>query len=44
MTGTLAGTGWSGARDAVAAPRFGAKMQGLKPAAALAADAVKLGA
>ena len=44
MNGTLAGTGWTGARDAVASPRFGAEMQALQPAAALAADAVKLGA
>ena len=44
MTGTLAGAGWSSARDTVAAPRFGAEMQALQPAAALAADAVKLGA
>ena len=44
MNGTLAGMGWSGARDTVAAPRFGAEMQALQPAAALAADAIKLGA
>ena len=44
MTGSLAGMGWSSARDTVAAPRFGAEMQALQPAAALAADAVKLGA
>jgi VCBS repeat-containing protein len=44
MTGSLAGMGWSSARDAIAAPRFGAEMQALQPAAALAADAVKLGA
>lgn len=43
MTGSLAGMGWSSARDTVAAPRFGAEMQALQPAAALAADAVKLG-
>jgi VCBS repeat-containing protein len=44
MTGTLAGMGWSAARDTVAAPGFGSDLQALQPAAALGANAVKLGA
>ena len=44
MTGTLAGIGWSAARDIVAAPGFGSELQKLQPAATLGADPVKLGA
>jgi VCBS repeat-containing protein len=44
MNGTLAGMGWSAARDAVAAPGFGAQMQPLHAVAQLGADPVKLGA
>lgn len=43
-TGTLAGIGWSAARDTVAAPGFGSEMQPLSSAAQLGADPVKLGA
>lgn len=42
--GTLAGMGWSAARETVAAPGFGRAMQALHAAAQLGADPVKLGA
>jgi VCBS repeat-containing protein len=44
MRGTLAGIGWSAARDTVAAPRFGSELQPLGSAAQVGADPVKLGA
>jgi hypothetical protein len=44
LNGTLAGMGWSAARESVAAPDFGKAMQPLHSAAQLGADPVKLGA
>jgi VCBS repeat-containing protein len=44
LNGTLAGMGWSAARDTVAAPGFGTEMQALHSPAQLGADPVKLGA
>jgi len=43
-TGTLAGMGWTAARDTVAAPGFGADLQAVHSAAAVGSDPVKLGA
>lgn len=42
--GTLAGMGWSAARETVAAPGFGRDAQALHSAAQLGADPIKLGA
>jgi VCBS repeat-containing protein len=44
LHGSLAGMGWSAARESVAAPGFGKDMQALHSAAQLGADPVKLGA
>jgi VCBS repeat-containing protein len=44
LNGTLAGMGWSAARETVAAPGFGTAMQALHDAAQLGAGPVKLGA
>ncbi|HTO48728.1 MAG TPA: putative Ig domain-containing protein [Burkholderiales bacterium] len=43
MTGTLAGMGWTAARDTVAAPGFGTELQTVHAPATVAADPVKLG-
>lgn len=44
LNGTLAGMGWSAARETVAAPGFGRAMQALHSAADFGADPVRLGA